>query len=64
MVLIKQKRENLKTRHSLAAVKVELEPATTGCLFCTSVGLVGDRHPYPHYAGREGSWPDSDLVSG
>lgn len=47
VVLIKRKRENLKTRHSLAAVRVELEPDTTGCLFFTSVGLVGDRSPLP-----------------
>lgn len=61
MALIKQKGKNLKTRRSLAAVKVEPEPGSVGCLFFTSVGLAGDGSAFRHYAGRAGSWPYSDL---
>jgi hypothetical protein len=41
-VLIKQERENLKTKHSLVGVWVEAEPVTWG-LFSTAVDLAGGR---------------------
>lgn len=61
VVLSKKRGKSEDQAFSLAAVRVELEPASGGCLFFTSVGLAGERRPFLCDTGREGSWPDVTL---
>lgn len=64
-VLMKHKKGKSEDRakRCLVAVKVELEPASVECLFFTSVGLAGERTPFPIILGEREAGQTVPLVN-